>query len=114
MVLFSILDHYLRRPENQKRVIGTLLGTVSANVVEITNSFAVPHLEKNDEVSKTHVLWGLFIVKMVNSVSSSLGAVVRTYLLSIRKIRPTMWLVVVGGFLVFLLFFSFFSSLSVD
>eukprot|EP00752_Nemacystus_decipiens_P005966 g5388.t1 len=51
MVLFSVLDHYLRRPENQKRVIGTLLGTVSANVVEITNSFAVPHLEKNDEVA---------------------------------------------------------------
>lgn len=50
MVLFSVLDHYLRRPENQKRVIGTLLGTVTANVVEITNSFAVPHLEKNDEV----------------------------------------------------------------
>lgn len=52
MVLFSVLDHYLRRPENQKRVIGTLLGTVSANVVEVTNSFAVPHLEKNDEVYK--------------------------------------------------------------
>ncbi|CAM9983334.1 unnamed protein product [Ectocarpus sp. 4 AP-2014] len=51
MVLFSVLDHYLRRPENQKRVIGTLLGTVTANVVEITNSFAVPHLEKNDEVA---------------------------------------------------------------
>lgn len=52
MVLFSVLDHYLRRPENQKRVIGTLLGTVSANMVEITNSFAVPHLEKNDEVKR--------------------------------------------------------------
>lgn len=51
MVLFSILDHYLRRPENQKRVIGTLLGTVTTNVVEVTNSFAVPHLEKNEEVS---------------------------------------------------------------
>lgn len=50
MVLFSVLDHYLRRPDGQKRVIGTLLGTVSANVVEITNSFAVPHLEQNDKV----------------------------------------------------------------
>lgn len=56
MVLFSVLDHYLRRPENQKRVIGTLLGTVTANVVEITNSFAVPHLEKNDEVHMTFFL----------------------------------------------------------
>lgn len=51
MVLFSVLDHYLRRPDGQKRVIGTLLGTVSANVVEITNSFAVPHLEQNDKVA---------------------------------------------------------------
>lgn len=55
MVLFSVLDHYLRRPDGQKRVIGTLLGTVSANVVEITNSFAVPHLEQNDKVRKEGV-----------------------------------------------------------
>lgn len=50
IVLFSVLDHFLRRPEGQKRVIGTLLGTVAANTVEVTNSFAVPHLEKNSEV----------------------------------------------------------------
>ncbi|KAG5175489.1 translation initiation factor eIF3 f subunit [Tribonema minus] len=51
VVLFSVLDHYLRRPEGQVRVIGTLLGKVNANVVEVTNSFAVPHQEKNDEVA---------------------------------------------------------------
>jgi translation initiation factor 3 subunit F len=51
VVLFSVLDHYLRRPEGQKRVIGTLLGKVNANVVEITSSFAVPHYEKADEVA---------------------------------------------------------------
>ena len=28
-VLFSILDHFIRRPEGQKRVIGTLLGVTS-------------------------------------------------------------------------------------
>ena len=53
LVLFSILDHYTRRPEQQEdgRVIGTLLGWVSDNHVEIVNSFAVPHSEKADEVA---------------------------------------------------------------
>eukprot|EP00640_Fibrocapsa_japonica_P003108 CAMPEP_0113936510 /NCGR_PEP_ID=MMETSP1339-20121228/3409_1 /TAXON_ID=94617 /ORGANISM="Fibrocapsa japonica" /LENGTH=325 /DNA_ID=CAMNT_0000939019 /DNA_START=210 /DNA_END=1187 /DNA_ORIENTATION=- /assembly_acc=CAM_ASM_000762 len=51
VVLFGVLDHHLRRPEGQERVIGTLLGVVNANVVEVRNSFAVPHLEKDDEVA---------------------------------------------------------------
>ena len=51
MVLFCVLDHFLRRPEHQKRVIGSLLGTVNAGVVEITNCFAVPHMDKDDEVA---------------------------------------------------------------
>ena len=53
LVLFSILDHYTRRPEQQEdgRVIGTLLGWVSDKHVEIVNSFAVPHSEKADEVA---------------------------------------------------------------
>ena len=51
LVIFQILDRYLRRSEGQERVIGTLLGNVDAGVVEITNSYAVPHLEKGDEVA---------------------------------------------------------------
>lgn len=53
VVLFSILDHYTRRPEQQEdgRVIGTLLGWVTDKHVEIVNSFAVPHSEKADEVA---------------------------------------------------------------
>jgi translation initiation factor 3 subunit F len=31
-VLFSILDHYNRRPERTQRVIGTLLGTAAGSV----------------------------------------------------------------------------------
>lgn len=52
-VLFSVLDHFLRRPEGQQRVIGTLLGTVSeaGSTVEVVNSFAVPHSEKQEEVA---------------------------------------------------------------
>lgn len=46
-VLFSILDHYIRRPKRQQRVIGTLLGhlTEAGSCVEVVNSFAVPHSE---------------------------------------------------------------------
>lgn len=52
VVLFSILDHYIRRVEGQQRVIGTLLGTVLAhNVVEVKGCFPVPHMEKDEEVA---------------------------------------------------------------
>jgi len=46
LVLFNILDHYIRRNDGQERVIGTLLGVVSGpNSVTVTNSFPVPHSE---------------------------------------------------------------------
>jgi len=51
VVLFSIIDAYERRNEDAKRVIGTLLGTVERGVVEVTNCFAVPHNESDDEVA---------------------------------------------------------------
>ncbi|KAJ2023564.1 hypothetical protein H4218_003134 [Coemansia sp. IMI 209128] len=52
VVLFSVLDHYLRRNDNQERVIGTLLGVRSEDgrVVEIRSCFAVPHFETEDQV----------------------------------------------------------------
>uniref|UniRef100_F7A5A0 Eukaryotic translation initiation factor 3 subunit F n=2 Tax=Ciona intestinalis TaxID=7719 RepID=F7A5A0_CIOIN len=51
VVLFSIIDSFERRKEDAKRVIGTLLGTVDANAVTITNTFCVPHTESDDEVA---------------------------------------------------------------
>ncbi|KAG9398113.1 Eukaryotic translation initiation factor 3 subunit F [Aphanomyces cochlioides] len=53
VVVFQILDRYLRRAEDQERVIGTLLGVLDTEhgVVTVTNSFPVPHLEKGDEVA---------------------------------------------------------------
>ena len=54
IVVFSVLDHYIRRQEGQERVIGTLLGSVDAatGVVEVTNAYAVPHTEtKEGEVA---------------------------------------------------------------
>jgi len=52
IVIFSILDHYLRRQEGQDRVIGTLLGTRTEDgLVEVTNAYAVPHTEAGGEVA---------------------------------------------------------------
>ena len=48
--LFTIVDSYERRNEDAKRVIGTLLGTDTNGVVEVTNCFTVPHVETQDEV----------------------------------------------------------------
>lgn len=44
MVIFTILDSYMRREEGQYNVIGTLLGIVcEGNTVEITDSFVDRH-----------------------------------------------------------------------
>ncbi|KAJ8297539.1 hypothetical protein KUTeg_024542, partial [Tegillarca granosa] len=51
VVLFSIVDSYERRNEDARRVIGTLLGQYDKGAVEITNCFAVPHNESEDEVA---------------------------------------------------------------
>ncbi|XP_033742520.1 eukaryotic translation initiation factor 3 subunit F-like [Pecten maximus] len=51
VVLFSIIDSYERRNEDAKRVIGTLLGVYDKGAVEVTNCFAVPHNESEDEVA---------------------------------------------------------------
>lgn len=50
--IFSILDHASRRPADQERVIGTLLGVRSddGTEVEIRNCYAVPHTETAEQV----------------------------------------------------------------
>mmetsp|Transcript_1292 Transcript_1292/g.1541 ORF Transcript_1292/g.1541 Transcript_1292/m.1541 type:complete len:289 (+) Transcript_1292:89-955(+) len=58
VVLFSVLDHYMRRNERQERVIGALLGKRVGKTVDITNCFSVPHMEKVDgevAVGKEHM-----------------------------------------------------------
>ena len=49
--LFSILDHYLRRKDSRKRVIGTLTGSRTENEVEVRTAFAVLHSETADQVA---------------------------------------------------------------
>ncbi|KAL2076923.1 hypothetical protein ACEWY4_027476 [Coilia grayii] len=51
VVLASIVDAYERRNEGASRVIGTLLGTIDKQTVEVTNCFSVPHNESEDEVA---------------------------------------------------------------
>lgn len=51
-VLFSIIDHYSRREEDQQRVIGTLLGTVDdAGTITVCSGFPVPHTETEEQVA---------------------------------------------------------------
>lgn len=53
VVLFTIIDHFLRRDDDQVGVIGTLLGTRSedGSELEIRNCFPVPHTESDDQVA---------------------------------------------------------------
>lgn len=51
VVLFTVIDSYERRKDDAKRVVGTLLGTVDANAVTVTNAFCVPHTESDVEVA---------------------------------------------------------------
>jgi translation initiation factor 3 subunit F len=52
VVVFNILDHYIRRNENQTSVIGALLGSKSPDgSMEIRNCFPVPHTEGSEHLS---------------------------------------------------------------
>ncbi|KAL5487681.1 hypothetical protein ACEPAI_5789 [Sanghuangporus weigelae] len=51
VVLFNILDHYLRRKDSQERVIGTLLGIRTETEIEVHNCFAVLHSETTEQVA---------------------------------------------------------------
>jgi len=50
VVLFQIADAYERRTMGSDRVIGTLVGSVDKQCVEVTNCFCVPHKEYEDRV----------------------------------------------------------------
>ena len=49
-VVSNILDHFMRRPTNEKTVVGTLLGSVDGQMVEIQTCFSVP-LDRDDDRS---------------------------------------------------------------
>merc|ERR1711973_109921 len=50
VVLFQIADAFERRSIDNHRVIGTLVGSVDKQCVEVTKCFCVPHKEYEDRV----------------------------------------------------------------
>ena len=52
----NILDHYLRRPKEQKHVAGTLLGHADGNEIDIQTCFAVPLTFEKEQGEKMQVI----------------------------------------------------------
>jgi len=50
VVLFQIADSYERRSPDNHRVIGTLVGNIDKESIEVTNCFCVPHKEYEERV----------------------------------------------------------------
>jgi len=79
LVLLSTVDHYNRVAKNTtKRVVGVLLGTVSKGVVDVTNSYAVPFEEDEQNPAIWFVdhnfhenMWDMF--KKVNARENVIG-----------------------------------------
>jgi translation initiation factor 3 subunit F len=48
VVIYNILDHFIRRNEQQFRVVGTLVGIINERgIVEVRNCYPVPHSESD-------------------------------------------------------------------
>jgi len=59
----NILDHYLRKPEDQDIVVGVLLGTIDGSQVDIYSSFAVP--QYYDKEQKDLIIDSEYMQKMM-------------------------------------------------
>ncbi|KIL00527.1 hypothetical protein PAXRUDRAFT_29772 [Paxillus rubicundulus Ve08.2h10] len=77
--LLSILDHFLRRTDDQHRVIGTLIGTPSPTIVNVTHAFAVLHLEEAERVAVDmdyhRAMYEMFLRGRGESASSMAGGI---------------------------------------
>ena len=72
----NILDHFLRRPTDQKSVVGTLLGSVDGTQVDIQTCFSVPLAEDEESglvVDKDYLLKMLNFHRKVNSKEGLIG-----------------------------------------
>jgi hypothetical protein len=59
----NILDHFLRKPEDQEIVVGTLLGTIDGSQIDIYSSFAVP--QYYDKEQQAPVIDSEYMQKML-------------------------------------------------
>lgn len=81
VVIFQILDRYVRRNDGQERVIGTLFGRLentssTSRVLTITQCFPVPHLEQGEIVAvdtEYHANMSKLYSKMSNGQESIVG-----------------------------------------
>lgn len=77
VVLFSVLDHFLRRDEGQEKVVGALLGARSPDgtEVEIRNAFSIIYSEEHSEIKldKEHYANMFELHQRVNPEESILG-----------------------------------------
>jgi translation initiation factor 3 subunit F len=51
LVVCNVLDHFVRRPDEDGDVIGALLGSKVGDYVEVRYSFPVPYFEREEELS---------------------------------------------------------------
>lgn len=65
VVLFSILDHHIRRT-SQARVVGALLGTRTANTIIVKNCFPTPHDETENVASKARIAEKRYIENLLS------------------------------------------------
>jgi hypothetical protein len=54
-VVSIILDHYMRRPQGEDTVVGTLLGSVDGQIVDIQTCFSVP-MEQDQDNKKSKLI----------------------------------------------------------
>jgi len=59
VVLFSVLDHHIRRPVDRHSVIGALLGRVDGDHVVVSSCFTVPHTDDEQVSLNVDVLRGM-------------------------------------------------------
>lgn len=67
----TVCDAYIRRGSKQARVIGTLLGTATDNIIEVTSCFSVPHSESLEQVSgRVRLLAGTWIAGIESAIKA--------------------------------------------
>lgn len=87
LVLLSIVDHFNRVniKQRNKRVVGALLGSVSDNVVEVVNSYAIP-FEEDPSQSSIWFLDHLFHEQMASMMKKVAFLIYRVLDQSERKV----------------------------
>lgn len=71
-VLFSVLDHHIRREKGSRRVIGALLGRVNSDGgVEVRSSFPLPHEEEGDDMVAVDTDYHRSVYELHRRVSAS-------------------------------------------